>query len=89
MHAGSWLTYSHVIMVLGIHGSNLRRSEITAGFQDHKVGHRQMCIFVVRYLFRICLRNKSILTLSDLDNTVTDKAEINHIKGGGKRRRGD
>lgn len=62
------------------------RSRITGGLQDYKVGHKQMCILVVRYLFQICLRNKSIITLSDLANIVRDKAKINQ-KGGGKERR--
>lgn len=44
-----------------------------------------MCILVVRYLFRICLRNKYIITLSDLANIVRDKAKINPEKGGGRR----
>lgn len=60
----------------------MRSAQITGGLQDHKEEHRQTCILVVRYLFQICLRNKDIITLSDLENTVKDKAEINQIKGG-------
>lgn len=67
-----------------IHGWDLYSSCTTGTLQDYKVGTRQTCILVVKYLLQICVQNKYVINLSDLVNMDRGEVKIKKQKGGGR-----